>query len=237
MTDSDRQQLYSSLVLQRKRCKACRGLINPAACDGGQYDSSQIGPWSRWQGNLQAKLMVVGQDWGDTNYFLKWKGFDDPNNPTNVNLMKLLSSIGVNIKPFVVDDQVGKIFLTNAILCLKQNSLQGAIDDTWYENCGKKFLKPSVEIVKPNVLIALGEGPYKTILQAYGIRYVRPKSYRMVVEQVGQAGGKKLPGGALLFPVYHCGSKGVNINRKLPDQLNDWKLIRQAIQTVGLCSA
>ncbi len=126
-------------------------------------------------------------------------------------------------------DQAGEIFLTNAILCLKQNGLQGAVDGAWFENCGKNFLKPLIEIVMPKVLVALGEWPYKTILQAYGIRYVRPNSYRVIVEQVGQAGGKELPGGVLLFPVYHCGSRGVNQNRKWPDQLNDWKLIQQAI--------
>ena len=229
MIDQNRQQFYSDLVQQRKLCNACRELINPAACDGGQYDSSQIGPWSRWQGNLQTKLMVVGQDWGDTNYFRKWKGFDDPNNPTNDNITKLLSSIGINIKPIIGADQVGDIFLTNAILCLKRNGLQSAVDGDWFENCGKKFLKPTIEIVKPNVLVALGEWPYKTILQAYDIRYVRPQAYRMIVEQIGQAGGKKLTGGTLLFPVYHCGRRGVNQNRKWSDQLNDWKLIQQAI--------
>jgi uracil-DNA glycosylase len=230
MITSDKQQLYSSLVQQRKKCKACGGvLINPADCNGDLYDSFQIGPWSRWQGNLQAKLMVVGQDWGDTNYFLKWEGFDDPNNPTNVNLTKLLNSIGINIKSITGADQGGDIFLTNAILCLKQNGLQGDVVGAWFENCGKNFLKPTIEIVKPKVLVALGEWPYKTILQAYDIRYVRPQTYRMIVEQVGKAGGRKLPGGALLFPVYHCGRRGVNQNRNWSDQLNDWKLIQQAL--------
>lgn len=231
MTDSNKHQLYSNLVRLRKHCKLCCGLVNPWVCGNGQYDSSQIGPWSRWQGNLQAKLMVVGQDWGDVDYFLKWKGFDDPNNPTNVNLRKLLASIKVDIEPFEGIDQVGEIFLTNTILCLKQNSMQGKVDKKWYENCGKEFLRPLIEIVKPNVIVAIGEeGPYKTILQVYGIRYVKPKAYWMEVERVGQAGGRKLSNGILLFPVYHCGKRGVNKNRLWLKQLNDWKPIRKAMQ-------
>ena len=40
------------------------------------FRSAQIGPWSLWQGNLDAEIMVIGQDWGDKNYFTKNKGHD-----------------------------------------------------------------------------------------------------------------------------------------------------------------
>jgi len=56
---------YRVLVEERKTCRVCEGLINPSDCAGGVYDSEHIGPWSRWQGNLDSELMVVGQDWGD----------------------------------------------------------------------------------------------------------------------------------------------------------------------------
>jgi DNA polymerase len=33
------------------------------------YDNQgHIGPWTQWQGNLNAELMIVGQDWGGTEY-------------------------------------------------------------------------------------------------------------------------------------------------------------------------
>ena len=46
-------------------CARCVGLINPTRCASGVYDSEEIGPWARWQGDLDVELMVVGQDWGD----------------------------------------------------------------------------------------------------------------------------------------------------------------------------
>src|ERR1035441_2430857 len=69
-----RTESYAALVRGRQACHACRGLINPSECEGGIHDSDQIGPWSLWQGNLSADLLVVGQDWGDTRYFAKNKG-------------------------------------------------------------------------------------------------------------------------------------------------------------------
>jgi len=173
--------------------------------------------------------MVVGQDWGDVNYFLKWKGFDDPKNATNLNLVKLLRSVGINIAPSSNVDQTGEIFLTNAILCLKQGGLQGPVEDEWFQNCGKKFLKPLIEIIAPKIVVALGKQAFKAILEAYDIPYAWPSTYKTVVVREGQAGGKKLPGGVLLFPVYHCGSKVINMTRDMKAQLNDWKPIKLAL--------
>jgi len=41
--------------------------------------------------------MVVGQDWGDTDYFTRNQGIDEQGNPTNNTLRELLQSIGVDI--------------------------------------------------------------------------------------------------------------------------------------------
>lgn len=67
---------YEELVAARKACNRCHELENPAQVEGGRWDCEQIGAWSLWQGNLDAKLMVVGQDWGGTDYFLKNQGRD-----------------------------------------------------------------------------------------------------------------------------------------------------------------
>ena len=74
---------YEQLVECRKTCSLCSALENPSRCEQGQYDSPHIGPWSQWQGHLNAELMVVGQDWGDTNYFIKNQGLEAKRNPTN----------------------------------------------------------------------------------------------------------------------------------------------------------
>ena len=61
----------AQLVTARKACHLCSGLTNPADVDGGRLNSEHIGAWSLWQGNLDAPVMVVGQDWGDTTYFIR----------------------------------------------------------------------------------------------------------------------------------------------------------------------
>jgi hypothetical protein len=58
--------IYKDLVCQRKACSLCQGLVNPST---EEFDSNEIGPWAKWQNNLDADIIVVGQDWGDVDYY------------------------------------------------------------------------------------------------------------------------------------------------------------------------
>ena len=124
-------EMYKNLVAKQKKCSLCNYLKNPAIVDDGIYDSDQIGLWSLWQSNIKAKIVIVGQDWGDISYYKKWEGKDQPfGNPTNENLQKLVNNIGINIGT-PRDTQGSIVFLTNLILCLKTGGLQGRVDDQW----------------------------------------------------------------------------------------------------------
>ena len=61
---ASKDDLYDKLVTERVACRRCErlGLTNPAIVHDSRFDSAEIGPSSRWQGCLDAKLMVVGQD-------------------------------------------------------------------------------------------------------------------------------------------------------------------------------
>ena len=110
--------------------------------------------------------MVVGQDWGDIDYFRKHKGQDQPNNPTNHALVELVGVAGIEI------DKVGSTagrhhaFFTNAVLCLKKakGGLQGKVQKSWFRNCAQ-FVRRQIEVVRPRVVVGLGEHAYRTILE------------------------------------------------------------------------
>jgi DNA polymerase len=219
----DKGAAYRELVARRKACRQCAGLMNPSACCGGRFDLDQIGPWTLWQGALDARVLIVGQDWGDTRYFTKWAGRDQPQgNPTNENLKRLLASIGIQIgRPRDPQGQV--VFMTNMILCLKTaGGLQGDVEYEWACNCAGRFFRPLMDIIRPEVIIALGKQPAWAILNAYDIRVPRSRSLKAVVS----LGPYRLPCGSWLLPMYHCGKRGVNCNRSLELQLHDWMACR-----------
>ncbi len=223
----NRQEAYTALVAKRKSCGLCTfsGLTNPASFDG--LDSDQIGPWSCWQGNLNAKIMVVGQDWGDVEYFKACKGDDKfSGNPTEANLRELLETFGILIEEYG-KEQEQVVFLTNMILCLKDGfrdttqshrGLSAPIENAWLSNCSENFFRPLVEIIQPKIIIALGERVSKTILDLYGLPY----SKSAPLSQLMNGSPFKLTESTFFFPMYHCGSGGVNRNRPMEKQEEDW---------------
>ena len=207
------------MVSARKACRQCEGLVNASALQGGAFDSAEIGPWTRWLGDLQARLMIVGQDWGDQRAFETQKGLDTARSATNVILRELLASIGVQVPEVGVGSGPAGVFLTNAVLCFKDHGCQGPVRPEWFEACGSRFLRPQIEIVNPRVVVCLGERAYRAVLAAYELPMYR--RWRAEVEGPGLT----LPGGPRAVPVYHCGRRILNTDRKRDEQFRDWQRI------------
>ena len=212
---------YARLVADRKACRQCVSSTNPARVHGGRHDSDQIGPWSLWQGNLDASLMVVGQDWGDEGYFVRGRGRDGSRNPTNLALAELAGIAGVSIGD--PDSREGRdaAFFTIAILCLKDASggLQGTVQSLWFDNCAA-FLRRQVEIVRPSVVVGLGERAYRALLASFNLK---AEGFRAAVEAPE---GAELNADTRAFAAYHCGARIRNTHRPMAEQRDDRRRIR-----------
>ncbi|PRS03108.1 hypothetical protein C6W24_03965 [Bacillus atrophaeus] len=202
---------YNKLVHQRKQCSLCQGVKNPAGILDGRYDSNHINPWTRWYGNLNAKVVVIGQDWGHVEAFIRNKGQVNPLNPTNNKLIEMLSLIGINPED---------TYLTNAILCMKETeNLSGRTKSAWYKNCGEHFLKREIEIVNPKIIITLGVKAFKAVKRVYEI-----KCSNNLVDVI-KYGEPMTINESKWFPVYHIGNLARR-SRSLEMQKKDWLRIR-----------
>ena len=218
---------YATLVAARKVCHLCLGLTNPVDVDGGCLDSDQIGAWSLWQGNLYASLMVVGQDWGGTKYFVKNRGRDAPRNFTNLALIELLGIAGFSIRDTDSQERQNILFFTNAILCLKHENLDAKVQKVWFNNCAS-FLRKQIEIVNPVVVVGLGERAYRAILFGFNMK---AGQFRAEVETEE---GIMLPNGTRVFAVYHCVRRIQNTHRPMDVQRKDWMRIRPFVTKAGV---
>ncbi len=177
--EHDKAPKYVELVEKRKACRICyggkpeNGLINPAEYPG--FDSTQIRPWSVWQSDLNADLLIVGQDWGDCQTFERLQGRNEESSekysfPTNENLVEFLGMLGIEVgHPLKEPKPRAPVFFTNAVLCLKTGNMTAAIKNEWWQECSKRFLKHLIEIIKPKLVITLGEAAYKSIVELYGV--------------------------------------------------------------------
>ncbi len=85
-----------------------------------------------------------------------------------------------------------------------------------YHTCGRCFLRPLIELVQHEAIIAPGLMPTNGIMHAYNL-----KAYGIHRNAVEIEEGIRLGKNTRLFPVYHCGNRGVNRNRKMEEQLRD----------------
>jgi DNA polymerase len=226
----DRKSQYRGLVAMRKKCRLCKDLSNPGEGHLACFDSNHIGPWSRLHGDLKAKLMIVGQDWGDVDYYLKNRGLDKLQNPTMQNLEKILNHIGMKVCMTAYSDDNQGLFLTNAILCLKKGGLQAKLSSQWSRNCSHAFLRKQIEIVRPLAVVGLGAVAFQAILAAFD----KPKVE--LVDAISDSKGIEVLDGVRLFAAYHCGKGCVNRNRDLQQQCKDWVRIGRYLKTNGAVS-
>jgi DNA polymerase len=223
MTRMAKRERYAALVSDRKLCRLCEGLRNPADANLAAFDSDEIGPWTRLHGDLDAELMVIGQDWGDIRYYNANHGLDDLRNPTMRTLELLLRGIGLDISLAAYETGQRRVFLTNAILCLKDGGLQAPVVRQWFDNCGSNFLRRQIEIVSPRVAVTLGQRAYEAVLGAFGLK-VGP--FRRAVEDQE---GTRLPNGSRVLAVYHCGQRILNTHRQIEQQQQDWQRVAIAL--------
>jgi uracil-DNA glycosylase family 4 len=219
----EKQRRYLTLAAARRECRLCEplGLTNPSVPVGGRYDAAgHIGAWTRWQGNLDAEVMVIGQDWGGIEYFIDRQGLEQDNNPTNKMLCALLSSVGIRIE-LPRQSQHHTLFFTNSILCLRPGRLTGPVKARWFKNCSETFLRQQIELVDPRVIVTPGYMAYQSVLRAYDIP--RRRRMRDAVKDTVY-----LPKGNCLVPVYHPGKNGTR-SRSIDDQKMDWQRVKVAL--------
>jgi DNA polymerase len=196
--------------------------VNAANLRDGEFDSDHIGPWTRWLGDLRARVLVVGQDWGAQRTLANQNGRDVATGYTNRMLRALLASVGIQVPDVCVTSVPYGVFLTNAVLCFKDGGDQAPVRGEWFDTCGSRFLRPQIDLIRPRVVVGLGERAYRTILSAYGRR--APATWRTAVD----GPGVPLDGGPIAFAVYHCSKRG-QMYRNRDAQLKDWQRIAAAL--------
>lgn len=215
------------MVNQRKACRRCNdcGLTNPDDVANGKFDGQEIGPWTRWNGDLNAQIFVVGQEWGSKATFVKQKGRDRADSPTNEMLVYLLASIGIDISDAPNHRANSGVFLTNAALCLKEGKDSSPVKKQWFKNCGEMFLRQQIELVQPRVVIALGKQAYEGICHAFDM-----ESTSKYDDAIGLVVPIKGTHGIRMIPVSHCSPMARNLNdHPRSKQFRVWALVKATL--------
>lgn len=215
---------YRALVEARKACRICpeRSPGRIRSCAEFDFDPDVVSHWEQWLGHRAPRLVVVGQDFGNVEYFVRCRGRDEPDNQTNANLQRLLAAAGIPVTDPPAADPDTAVFMTNSILCVKEGKMSAPILASWVRACTAAHLVPLLRFLRPPVVVGMGNHGWQAVRQACALHWTP----RRISEAVG--GGWIAADGTRIFAVVHCGPLGLT-NRPWPQQIADWRRVGEAI--------
>lgn len=209
-----------------RRASSLHGYANLHDFHGGYYDCEYVGPWTKSGSNMDASIMIVGQDWSSADVlgrdppdgYVARHGYD-PSFPTNRNLNNLL-------KAHLLCER-SACYLTNLFPFIKRGNASSPIATADLIHCAREFTLREIEIVSPRHVIALGHRTFVALLKALGEKRVPALSVAI--------GNPYRHGETNLHCVAHTGALGTN-NRGRSQVEADWQNLGRFIRDPGSIS-
>jgi restriction system protein len=181
----------------------------------GIFECDHVSPWTKSGCNVDAKIMVVGQDWSSGEVLGKNPpdsesaelGFS-PKFPTNRNLDILLDRY-FGLKR-------AECYLTNLFPFIKPGNASAAIPLKNLVACAQQFTLPEIQIVSPQLVICLGLRSFLALMRAVGHKG-SPK-----MDQAVNSPFKYVD--SMIYCIPHTGALGMN-NRGRDQVDRDWQKI------------
>lgn len=224
----NKKQQYQQLIDFRKEFKFPVEISNYEQIG---FELNHVDGWEAWHSDLDADIMLVGQDFSDVDGLLRDEGKIEKvigkyKNDTNKYLEILFKrGLGIDIGHPISPNKSNKLFFTNALVGLKKDGMQAKINPLLVYKSAETFLKPLIEIIQPKAIIALGQLAFNSIYFINFGKLTPNVDYNLAFEK-HVAKQFITPNNIKIFPVYHCGSRGIKMNRNEEKQIEDWKQIR-----------
>jgi hypothetical protein len=188
---------------------------------GGIYECNYVSPYTKSAGNINAKVMIVLQDWCSEDFFKKdvcsetLKYGYTPSIQTNINLKRLLK------EHFELDFK--DIYATNLFPYIKFGAMNAPIKPSDLRRAALDFTLPLIDIIRPNLVVCLGKSVFDAIRSVCG---------EGSVKNMEQAIQSHFPWkGAEIWCQAHAGRLGKNNrNKGNIDRVSvDWKCMHDHV--------
>lgn len=164
---------------------------------------------SELNGNLEPKVLFIAEAPGRQGADRTRKPFSG--DKSGVNFQVLLDSIKLKRED---------IFITNTVLCSPRSETGANRKPSKKEirNCAG-FLEKTIRLIDPKIIVTLG---------SVALEALKMIEYHQIILK-SDAGGIFRWNGRILVPLYHPSPQVVASNRRISEQLEDFKAIAEAI--------
>jgi len=239
----DKKIEFDRLMNKMALCEKCTNLKNRNGVDcsliniykNKEFAKNIPSIWTDWYNRLDSKIMIIGQDWGPYsdmqkyhNEFLKepteqkWKLIiEEEKSKTKKMLTSYLIQSAKNNGIDANNDILGKIYITNAIMCARKGENYRGNDIKLKEStlyCTNN-IKEQINIVKPKVLATLGYYPLYSLSKIYN--FPIEKNLRLTI----QNNRKYKINNFTIIPLYHPTAQ-ISKKEQLEQYNEVWKAAR-----------
>jgi len=195
---------YLNLV-RKRQSDTWKGYHNLGEYHNGLFECDHVCPNSLFAGDLNAKVMLMMQDWSSDDHLKKptevtketFLGFE-PELRTNINLKNFLAKyLGLKFED---------TFITNVFPFIKNGAMNAAIPQRDMVRAAREFAIAQIEIVKPEVVLIFGMKAFNAVRVASGLKPV--KDMDEAVDSSFEIGESKV----MFLP--HPGQIGTNVRNK-----------------------
>lgn len=230
---------FRLLVEDVARCHICEKLVTESHLPSSERlenddhgldtDTPYVSLWNLWQGNLDAEIMVIGQDCGtkEEGNIFETRKYADMTDPSERRLKRLFK------KAFGIDLDSGEatLFFTNTANCYRRQKTSGTAPSACLPICANKFMARLIRIIRPKIVVILGRAAFEALqcMEDLPLICLDPSNRKAIsfVETMHHRYQFDLDGTPIkVFPVYYTGAH-CQMNRAEVRQLEDWKQIAQ----------
>jgi uracil-DNA glycosylase len=163
-------------LVRLRRNDTYPAMISLHEFEDGRWDLDHVVPlvvpWTKSACNVDATLMIIGQDWASEKYFQRSKNRtswqdtlrthfgQDPQLPTNRNIRRLLHCFGIKWR---------QTYATDVSIFIKPGNMNGDIPDALLRYCAIKYTIPQLRIVRPKMVLCLGSRTFNAVRYALGM--------------------------------------------------------------------
>lgn len=144
---------------------------NLSCFHNGYYECDHVSPWSISACNVDAELMLIGQDWASSEVLQKAPDEErrrlgqEWSSQTNQNLRGFLTQIGM---------QFSDTYATNVFPFIKPGKKNAPIRPAdFLEKCARTYALREIEIVSPSMVICLGKLTFDAVRRAAGLPHLK----------------------------------------------------------------
>jgi hypothetical protein len=173
--------------------------------DDGAWDFDHVVPWTKSAQNIDAKLMLIGQDWASEDFLrnpkhntpdrvaLRKQLGQDPCLPTNQNIKRWLNFFDVKWE---------ETYATDVSIFIKPKKMTAPVPMSVLARCARDYTVPQMRIIKPLMAICLGSKTFNAVRLALGTK-------RMRLRDALQPNSHTVEDGVEVYGVPHAGGSGL----------------------------